>query len=49
MDGRNDVLPSEDQINADFASHPAADSLRNKEITVSLNFHFLTYKMKNLT
>ena len=34
MDGRNDVLPSEDQINADFASHPTADSLCNKEITV---------------
>ena len=46
MEGRNDVLPSEDQINADSGSH-SADSLCNKEVTVSLNFQFLTYKMKN--
>ena len=47
MERRNDVLPSEDQINADSGSHFAADSLHNKEVTVSLNFQFLTYKMKN--
>jgi len=47
MEGRNDVLPSEDQTNADSGSHSAADSLCNKEVTVSLNFQFLTYKMKN--